>query len=83
MAGIEEILMALRQGGLPQGNIPQASMPILAGLGASQNFLTQLSPGLAQLVSPGAFQAFGLPPFRSLDVPGVLSGLPPRNPVRG
>jgi hypothetical protein len=50
MPGLPDIIQALQTGGLPQGNLAQSAPPILAGLGAQQDFLAALPPDLLRLL---------------------------------
>ena len=75
--GLESLLFALAEGGLPQGNQSQAMLPLLGGLGPQQEVIQTLSPDLLSLLSSlGALQAgAGQPP--------VLPGGAPLLPVGG
>lgn len=61
MAGIQDLLAALQQGGLPQGNLSQV-LPLLQGLGGNIELARSLDPAMLALLSSVARPALGVPP---------------------
>lgn len=77
MAGLQDIMQALGQGGQPQGNQGKVRLNYLGGTPALQDQLKALSPEMQQLVFPlGLQQGLGPRPLHS--APQYQQGLLPK-----
>jgi hypothetical protein len=76
MAGLQDIMQALGQGGQPQGNLGRVNLDYLGGTQALQNQLKSLSPEMQQLIFPLGLQQ-GLGPRPLQNAPRYEQGLLP------
>jgi hypothetical protein len=66
MAGLQDIMQALGQGGQPQGNLGRVSLDYLGGSEELQRQLQSLSPEMQQMLFPlGLQQGLGARPLQS------------------
>ena len=77
MAGLQDIMAALGQGGQPSGNSGKANVSYLGGTPALQQQLQNMSPEMQKLIFPlGLQQGLGPRPLQNQPQPQQQAMLP-------